>query len=114
MNKQRDDFKKLKIDIDACLDSFISAFAYLEQIADSNDCVFEGKLALEEARTVYRIIDEIDSIEGGGSVITTCLNHVSSQCKAVGLDAMTFEAMTIAARMEAFKDNSDKLVSTNA
>jgi hypothetical protein len=44
MHQQRDDFKILKIDVDACLDSFISAFAYLEQIADLNDCFFDGKL----------------------------------------------------------------------
>ena len=109
MNTQRNDFNRMKSDIRPLLDGFISAFTFAEQIADFNDTFFEGKFTLEEAKSLRRIIDEIEDDECGLSVIKSCLAGVSSQCGIRGLEVMAYEANAIMARLEQFTGESDRV-----
>ena len=110
MNQREGDVKKLRKDIDAHLGSFVLALAHLELIADFNDCIFEGKLALEEARALRRVIDGIEPNEAGRSVVKSCLARLSDASKMFGLDAMAYEARALMVRLDVFEPSGFRFV----
>jgi hypothetical protein len=86
-----DEFEILKNDTNLFLDSFIRAFERSELLADLNDGVFEGAIALEEARALRRLPRDLDP-ETALPLMVACLTSCHKQCDASGLPVMAFEA----------------------
>jgi hypothetical protein len=99
MNQERNNLKQIKNDIKALLESFISAFEFVETVDWFNDNFFDGTMTLHEATSLIRVIGGMEPNHADCSVIQSCLTRISNRCQILGLEVLAYEARTLSDRL---------------
>ncbi len=106
MNQKQNSLEQIKSDIKALLESAISAFEFVETVDWFNDNFFDGTMTLQEAKSLFRIIDGLELNHAECSVIQSCLTRVSNRCQILGLAVLEYEANRLSKRLHALADES--------
>jgi hypothetical protein len=107
MLKNETSFEDFKKDVRLLLDSFIRTNEAMAAVADFNDDLFEGMPALEEAKTLNRLIGGFSPDEETCKIIKTTLKLVSKQCRSHGSNVMAYAADTLLGRSESVPRNDE-------
>jgi hypothetical protein len=99
MNQKQNSLKQIKSDVKALLESAIPAFEFVETVDWFNDNFFDGTMTLHEAKSLIRIIGNLELNHTGCSLIQSCLTRISNRCQILGLEVLAYEARTLSDRL---------------
>jgi hypothetical protein len=96
-------FHELKRDVGLLLDSFIRTNEMLAALIDLNGDLFNGMRALEEAKTLNRIIGRLSPTEETCDLMKATLKLVAKDCKSDGAPVMAYETDALLERVSHFQ-----------